>query len=140
MTNNSRALEIGVKAFLYQKPKKFLFLKRANPYQNNSIRKWDIPGGRIIPGELLLKALKREVGEETGLKIKRVEKILAAQDILRVTDKHTVRITFLASCLDGKVKIDPNEHCEYKWLTLNEIKKLRKDIYLKPVIKDLLNF
>lgn len=66
-----RILEVGVKVLLYSTPGKYLFLKRAKPYYNNSIRKWDIPGGRIIPGEILLKGLQREVKEETGLKIKK---------------------------------------------------------------------
>lgn len=133
-----RILEVGVKVLLYSTPGKYLFLKRAKPYHNNSIRKWDIPGGRIIPGEILLKGLQREVKEETGLKIKKIDRILAAQDILRVPTKHTVRITYLAQCLDNKVIIDKNEHSAYQWLTLNQVKKLRTDLYLKPVINDLL--
>lgn len=140
--NNSipsdRIFEIGVKVLLYSTPGIYLFLKRAQPYLNNSIRKWDIPGGRILPGEKLLKGLKREVKEETGLRIKKIDKILAAQDILRVPAKHTIRITYLAECLDDKVFIDKNEHGAYQWLTLDEVKKLRTDIYLKPVIKGLL--
>ncbi|MDP3244624.1 MAG: NUDIX hydrolase, partial [bacterium] len=103
-----------------------------------SIRKWDIPGGRIIPGEELLKAIKREVKEETGLRIKKIDRILAAQDILRVPTKHTVRITYLAQCLDDKVIIDKNEHSTYQWLTLDQVNNLRTDLYLKPVIKELL--
>lgn len=133
-----RIFEIGVKVLLYSTPGKYLFLKRAKPYLNNSIRKWDIPGGRILPGEELFKGLKREVKEETGLRIKKIDRILAAQDILRVPTKHTVRITYLAQCLNGKVIIDKNEHSVYQWLTLEQVKKLRTDLYLKPVINDLL--
>lgn len=128
---------MGVKVILYSETGKYLFLKRAKPYINNKIRKWDIPGGRIIPGEELFKGLKRELKEETGLKIKKIDKVLAVQDILRVPTKHTVRITYLAKSLDGKVIIDKNEHSEYKWLSLKDIKKLRTDIYLKPVIEQL---
>ncbi|MBI3984691.1 MAG: NUDIX hydrolase [Candidatus Levybacteria bacterium] len=136
--SSDRIFEIGVKALLYSTPGKYLFLKRAKPYLNNSIRKWDIPGGRVLPGEELLKGLKREVKEETGLGIKKIDRILTAQDILRVPTKHTVRITYLAKCLEGEVVIDKKEHCDYQWLTLNQVKKLRTDIYLKPVIKELL--
>ncbi len=136
--SSDRIFEIGVKVFLYSIPGKYLFLKRAKPYLNNSIRKWDIPGGRILPGEELLKGLKREVKEETGLGIKKIGRILAVQDILRVPTKHTVRITYLAKCLGRKVIIDKNEHSAYQWLTLDQISKLRTDLYLKPVIRELL--
>jgi len=135
--SSDRIFEIGVKVLLYSSPGKYLFLKRTKPYVNNSIRKWDIPGGRILPGEELFKGLKREVKEETGLRIKKIDRILAAQDILRVPTKHTVRITYIAQCLGDKVVIDKNEHCAYQWLTLNQIIKLRTDIYLNPVIKEL---
>jgi len=136
--SSDRIFEIGVKVFLYSIPGKYLFLKRTKPYLGNTIRKWDIPGGRIKPGEPLLKALKREVKEETGLRIKKIDRILAVQDILRVPTKHTVRITYLAQCSGDKVIIDKNEHCAYQWLTLDQVKRLRTDLYLKPVIKELL--
>ncbi len=136
--SSDRVFEVGVKVFLYLTPGKYLFLKRAKPYLNNSIRKWDIPGGRIKSGEELIKGLKRELKEETGLRIKKIDKIIAAQDILRVPTKHTVRITYLAQCLGDKVVIDKNEHNTYQWLTLDQVKKLRTDLYLKPIIKELL--
>lgn len=135
--NNKIALEVGVKAFLYQTPGKFLVLKRSFPYQGQKICKWDVPGGRIVPGEPLLKALKREIKEETGLKIGKVDKILAVQDILRVQGKHIVRITFLAKCMSCKVKIDPREHQSYQWLGVGELRKLRCDKYLTPLLREM---
>src|SRR5690348_15700746 len=128
-------LEVGVKVFLYFKQtNRYLVLQRAKPYPNEKYCKWDVPGGRIIPGEPLIKALKREVKEETGLSIKKIDKVLLVQDILRVKSKHTVRVTFLAETSSGQVKLDPQEHQSFQWLTLPEIIKLKHDIYLKPVL------
>ncbi|MDD2822767.1 MAG: NUDIX hydrolase [Candidatus Daviesbacteria bacterium] len=132
-------LEVGVKIFLYSELGKFLFLKRSAPYSGQKICKWDLPGGRIKPGEKTEKALKREVREETGLALEKIEKVLAVQDILRVKEKHIVRITFLGKCKLGKIKLDSREHSEYKWLNLNELKKYKVDLYLSPVIKQLLD-
>lgn len=134
-----RTLEVGIKAFIFDENQRFLLLKRAKPYSGQKICKWDIPGGRIIPGEKIFKALKREIREETGLTLERIEKILAVQDILRVSGKHTVRITVLAKNKAGKVRVNLDEHSQYKWFTLNEIKKVRADLFLKPVIKDLMS-
>lgn len=136
MPNISTQLEVGVKAFIRRSDGKFLVLQRAKPYPDSEILRWDIPGGRIVPGEEMEQALEREIREETGLKLKRVEKILAAQDILRVEGKHTVRITFLAKAT-GEVKIDPQEHIGFRWANLSEMKKLEHDIYLTPVLKIL---
>ncbi len=112
-------------------------MQRSKSYpDDNGLFRWDIPGGRIVPGEELEKALAREVMEETGLQLEKIEKILAAQDILRVNGRHTVRITFFATA-KGKVKIDPKEHRDFRWLTLEEIKNLEHDIYLSPVLDQL---
>lgn len=132
-------LEVGVKAFLYEKPGEFLMLKRSIPYHGEKICRWDIPGGRIKPGEKVEKALKREVREETGLVLEKIEKILAVQDILRIKGKHIVRITYLVKCKPGKIKIDPKEHSEYKWINLQDLKKYKMDSFLSPVIKQLQN-
>lgn len=129
-------LEVGVKAFVYKSPGNYLILERANPYAGEYTPRWDIPGGRIIPGEPIEKALAREIKEETGLKLEGVNRVLTAQDILRVNGRHTVRITFLAKC-SGNLKINPKEHSNHKWLTLKEIKNLHHDLYLSPVLKIL---
>lgn len=126
-------LEVGVKAFL-KKGDKFLFLKRAQPYPNETICKWDIPGGRIDPGEEVLKGLKRELEEETGLTLKKASKILAVQDIKRI-NYHTVRITYFVETTNFKVKIDPKEHQEFAWLTIGELEKLDHDPYLVSAYK-----
>ncbi len=132
---NNILLEVGVKAFI-EKDGKYLFLKRSKLYPDDMALKWDIPGGRINPGERLEKALAREIKEETDLTFVSIEKILAVQDIIRVEGKHTVRITFSAKC-NGAVKINPAEHTDFRFLTLKEIKKLKHDTYITSVIEIL---
>ncbi len=60
-------LQVGVKALLKNKNGKYLLLRR-NPKKYPDVGpKWDIVGGRINPGSLLLENLKREIKEEVGL-------------------------------------------------------------------------
>jgi len=132
-------LQVGVKVLLKNTSGKYLLQRRSPKKYPEAQIGWDIVGGRIIPGISLLKNLKREVQEETGLVLTKVEKILAAQDILRVEGKHIVRITYLGTA-KGKIKLDKEENSEYKWLSLKELKSLPKkdlDMYFAEVLKEL---
>ncbi len=125
-------LQVGVKALIRQDTR-YLFLRRS-PLFKAGPQKWDIPGGRIDPGEVLQDALAREVREEAGLRLETVNKLLAAQDIL-VPDKdlHVVRLTHFATAV-GTVTIS-DEHDEYKWMSLEEIlAEPHVDSYLTEVL------
>lgn len=130
-------LSVGVKALIINKRGEYLVLKRTHPYEGESEPRWDVPGGRINPGEPTQEAVKREVREETNLEVTSINKILAAQDILRVPGKHLVRITYLVSVKLGEVVLDPNEHTQYQWIKLSDFKKYKFDLYLEPVISML---
>jgi 8-oxo-dGTP pyrophosphatase MutT (NUDIX family) len=76
--------------------------------------------------------LKREVKEETGLEIEGEPKLLAAQDIIK-NEKHVVRLTYEGEA-NGTVTLS-DEHDGYKWLSIDEIKKIPNlDNYLQVVL------
>ncbi len=128
-------LQVGVKALL-QQDGKFLFLRRNKDFKAGP-QKWDIPGGRIEPEEPLEEALAREITEETGLVLKSLEKLLAAQDIfVEVKNLHVVRLTYSASA-EGDVVIS-DEHDEHRWMSLDEIlAEPNVDSYLQQVLRKL---
>lgn len=127
-------LQVGVKIFLKNKDEKYLVLQRSKEKYPGVGAKWDIPGGRIDLGATLMENLNREVLEETGLTISGDIKLLTAQDILK-TDKHVVRLTYFGFA-DGEVKLS-EEHSDYKWLTLDEVKNLEPmDKYFKEVLNN----
>ena len=72
-------------------------LKRSPVRYPNVKNFWDIPGGRIIPGTALAENVRREVFEETRLAVNGDMILVDAQDIIRLPEKHIVRITFSAS-------------------------------------------
>lgn len=131
-------LEVGVKAFIVANGS-YLMLRRTLPYEGKTEVEWEIPGGRIEPSEPTIDALRREIAEETGLELDKVIEVLAAQDIQRVSGKHTVRITYLVTCKDPDKTISldllgPTGHDAYKWMTVDEIKKNPHDTFIDPVI------
>ncbi len=114
-------LQVGVKVFLKNRESKYLLLERSKKKYPNIKNLWDIPGGRIIPGTSLLENIQREVFEETKLKISREPKLIFAQDIIRLPEKHIVRLTF-TSATNGKPLLN-DEHIHFKWLSVSEMKK-----------------
>ena len=95
---------------------------------------WDIVGGRIEPGTSLLENLKREIKEETQLDIVSEPKFIYAQDIIPNTERHIVRLTYLANT-SGNPILDKSENIESKWLTLEEMKVQEDlDIYVKEIL------
>lgn len=121
--DKSILLQVGVKIFLKNTKGKYLLLKRSAIRYPNIKNLWDIPGGRIFPGTPLLENIKREVFEETKLTVSDEPKLIGAQDIIRLPEKHIVRLTFL-STTSGAPVLD-EEHLEFKWLTLEEIKSIK---------------
>ena len=66
-------LQVGVKVYLRGTEGKFLLLHRSAVKYPDVIDRWDIVGGRIDPGTPLLANLERELAEETGMRMSRVE-------------------------------------------------------------------
>lgn len=126
-------LRVGVKILLKNREGKYLVLRRSALKYPDVGSEWDITGGRINAGETLLENLKREVQEETGLNIIGGPELIYAQDILRIKDKHVVRLTYIGEAQGGVVLSD--EHDEYKWVTKGELATLEPmDRYFKEVI------
>ena len=115
-------LQVGVKILLKNaEAGLFLLVERSSKYPGIEDT-WDIVGGRIVSGETLLDSLRREVKEETGLSIIGEPKVVAAQDILKDSKRHVVRITYIGytkgePCIDSESK-------SYRWVIFDEFKKM----------------
>jgi len=134
--NSSIVLHVGVKIFLRNSAGKYLLLRRSKIRYPNIKNCWDIPGGRIVFGTTLFENLKREVLEETKLRIVGEPRLLSAQDIInRKNHKHIVRITYIARA-NGKSILN-EEHIESAWCTIEEMKKNpRLDEFTREVIEN----
>ena len=130
-----------VDAFI-KKDSKFLVIKRAKGVEIGS---WEIPGGRVDPGEKVEDALIREIEEETGFKVSIKEFLGWGQGIGCLHEKGTSTHRFILyfSCVivSGEQRIDPKAASEHKWVTIDEFKKLNplskpiKDFFDKNVLQ-----
>lgn len=129
-------LQVGVKVFLRNPDGKILLLKRAEEKYGKTKGSWDIVGGRIDPGTSLIENLKREVLEETNLRLTSEPKLIAAQDIIPSDERHIVRLTYIADTV-GEPQLDLTENTEYKWVTLQELAEGSDiDVYALALVKE----
>jgi len=110
---------------------KILILHRTSA-RHSSPNLWQPVSGFIGERESAEDAALREVKEETGLD----GKIAKSGEIFNVTDQwgRWIIVPYLISVDSDKVKIDTNEHSEYRWINPDEIKNFDT---VKGVFEDL---
>ena len=122
---------------LIKKDNKFLVTRRSsiNDYMPNI---WDIPGGTIEFGEKAIDALNREIKEETGLTVD-VGNFIFCYDFLSNPERYQFQMVYECEYKNGDVKLDPQEHDDFKWVTLDELESLPKIAFLDELFKFLKN-
>lgn len=101
--------------------------------------KWGIPGGKIKWGEASQAALRREILEETGLRVAGIEFVLA-QDCIHskefYKDAHFVLLNYTARAAAKNPRVVLNEEGrEFKWLSLSAARKLKLNRPTKILIE-----
>ena len=98
---------------------KILILQRK--YDNYLGGNWDIPGGRLKPGELHLVAMKRELREEVGF-ITRASTLEQIKIFNWDIKNESIIFRTFRLKVSGfpEVKLNPKEHTDYKWITPKE--------------------
>ena len=120
-----------------RKEDKILILRR-HPKSRNNPHKWELPGGKVDPGEFFDVALVREFKEETNLDVKIESLFEVVQDefISRRTNQpiSTVQLMMNLEIIDGEVQIS-SEHDDYKWVSKEELKELYDEGMLTATLK-----
>lgn len=85
---------------------------------------WSFPGGHLEWGETVFETAKREVREETGLEINKMELISVADEMryIKTDNKHYLNIGVKAKYFGGEPRIMEPEKCkEWRWFGLDEL-------------------
>ena len=103
---------------------------------------YDLPGGKVEPGEDPNHALISEVKEETGLDIEIVKPYNVWTDTLEynngkeVVKECIIEIDFMLKIKKGRaIKLSPEEHSEYKWVDKKGIPSKISPQLKKTIIK-----
>lgn len=97
------------------------FVHRRSPERRFPPGCWDLVGGHVEPGESLLKALAREVVEETGWQLRGTPQLIHVVD-WEAPDGRRREFDFLVD-VEGDLtrpRLEVSKHVEYRWLAESE--------------------
>jgi ADP-ribose pyrophosphatase len=110
----------GVAALIIQDNHVLLTVRGNEP----SIGMWGIPGGVVEIGETLIEAVKREVLEETGLRVEPIELITVFDSINRdedgVVKYHYILFEYLCDYVSGNL-VAGDDAPEVRWVPLDDL-------------------
>lgn len=120
-------IAVTVDAILFYKKAdllKILLIRRKNePFRNQ----WALPGGFLEEDENLEEGAKRELKEETGLKIEKLHQVGAFGAPGRDPRGRTVSIAFVG-LMDEEAKVKANDDAvDAKWFDMNDLPDLAFD-------------
>ncbi len=125
-------LFIATKAFI-ERDGKILVLRESAQYADGTnAGKFDVPGGRLNPGEKFDEALRREVKEETGLEATIHEPIYVGEwrPTVRGEAWQIVGVFFRVTCDATSEVALSDDHMEVRWID-------PKDYKTEPIIENL---
>ena len=119
-----RSLPIAAAIAVVLRGERLLLVRRSH---RPDAGRWGFPGGKIEPGETIVAAALRELGEETGVAADAVE-VLTAVDVIRrdgAVLHHYVLIAVLCRWRDGEGAAASDAE-EIGWFDLAAIRALEK--------------
>lgn len=98
---------------------KLLVLRRAAHEPMGGL--YELPGGTVDEGETMDGALVREVFEETALYIRQINDLVTMFDFFSRDNVAGRNYVYTVETEPGEVVIDPEEHDDYQYVSLDEL-------------------
>lgn len=117
-------LFVASKSFIRNTKGEILILKESSSYEDGTnFAKYDVPGGRIKPGEKLEESLKREVYEETGLEVQVLQSFFVGEWRPKVKDENwqVIGIYFVCESFNENIVLS-KDHDDYVWIRPEDYK------------------
>ncbi len=137
---DERKIGVGFGVMLIRKNKILLGKRHEDQEKASSLLKgagtWTMPGGKLHFGETFEEGAKREVLEETGIKLNSTRVIAVNNDM--VENAHFVTIGLVSEDFEGEAKVmEPDEITEWGWF---DVDTLPNPLYFpsEKVIKNFL--
>lgn len=121
---------IAVGSLIINDENELLLIKAKGKFEDQ----WIVPGGKITFGETLIDALKREIKEETNIKVYDI-KFLGVQEYIPSSDKHYVFIQFICYANKDQKIILNREASQYGWFKKKDLSKIK----IAPPTMNLIN-
>lgn len=115
---------VGLGVMILKDGKLLLGRRHDDPEKASSLLKgagtWTMPGGKLHFGETFEEGAKREVLEETGITLNKMDVICVNQDM--VENAHFITIGLFSDAFSGEPQVmEPDEITEWRWFDLDNL-------------------
>jgi 8-oxo-dGTP diphosphatase len=121
---DERKIGVGFGVMLLRGGKVLLGRRHDDPEKASSLLngagKWTMPGGKLHFSESFEQGARREVMEETGIRLNKADVLCVNNDMVETA--HFVTIGLISNDFEGEAKaMEPDEITEWKWFALDAL-------------------